>query len=147
MYYREVKEERLLSIVSHLSSREIPSLADPFLSPSLSGWKIARGSIWSTQSLICPLSKQPIRGQTEVASQPTQIFISSIKGLRRSDKTIERNVSATDLDSRHYPGTSINPHRSLFSQLSCFVHNKLLINPESFSSLKFVSVPLSVLWR
>lgn len=128
MYYSEVKEESLLSIVSHLSSREIPSLADLFLSPSLSGWKIARGSIWSTQSLICPLSKQPIRGQTEVASQQTQIFISSIKGLRRSDKTIERNFSATDLDSHHYPRT-------------------YSINPGVFSSFKFVSVPLSVLWR
>lgn len=148
MYYTEVKEESLLSIVSHLSSREIPSLADLFsLSLSLSGWKIARGSIWSTQSLICPLSKQPIRGQTEVASQPTQIFISSIKGLRRSDKTIERNFSATELDSRHYPGTSINPHRSTFRQLSCFVYNKLFINPRFFSSFRFVSVPLSVLWR
>lgn len=74
-------------------------------------------------------------------------FISSIKGLRRSDKIIDRNFSATDLDSPHYQGSSINPHRSTFYQLSIFVYNKLLINREFFFSVKFVSVPLSVLWR
>lgn len=75
----------LLGFVNHLSSREIASLPDL----SLSGWRIAIGYIWSTQSLICPLSQQPIRGQTEVTSWLTQSFSFNMKGLGgvSSDKT------------------------------------------------------------
>lgn len=73
----EIKVEKLVSAEycdPPVQQGKIPSLADLFLSLSLSEWKIASGYIRSTQSLICPLPKQPIWGQTEATSQLTQIF-------------------------------------------------------------------------
>lgn len=61
--------------LTHLSSRKIPSLADQralrVTLSLLSPWSGARGYVWSTQSLIRPLSKHTIRGQAEVTYRQT----------------------------------------------------------------------------